>query len=1080
MQKHYALPALLIPIFLFLLFFQNNLTGKDSGSSQGRSVNSWDYSQIDVNNISAWITNYGSLFRHPLTGNSGLEWPKGGGVFAVYASGLWIGAKVNNDVRVAVAEYSYEFGPGSIDPITHQPNDPNDPRYVVYKFNQGDVIPQQAIEDGCPSQVWGDQMLWSVYNDADPAYHTNMVTAPLGLEIQQTAFAWNIGNNPVINNLVFIRWLIINKSSQSLDSAYIAVWSDPDLGDSGDDYVGCDTTLSLGYCYNSQNIDSEYGTAPPAVGYDYLQGPIVPSPGDSARFLGKWIYGYKNLPMTSFVYYNNNNSINGNPQTGPEVYNYMQSLWRDGSHMTYGGDGTNPNNPLTNFMFTGDPEAGTGWFETSPSDKRFLMSTGPFTMAPGDSQEIYVGVYMARGSSNLNSATLLKQYAPQVKSFFLDPGPYSNVAYKINHPTTSTTELQVQADLEDYNDATSCELDFNPQMGFETGFNLILYDDGMHNDSLAGDRIWGNSITINNKKYPFKGDLTIYRTGGPDDYPDILNNLTLRPTPEFINWQVTWENGQQDSSLNYNEKVHLSFDLFNSDNLQSIDTIVIINSDPRTNNQMIELNQIISPGSIVSSEILYLELFGPSQGDSLNFSYRIEFDGHSLNLSSAYPVIPWNPHPLWQDTLDVTSVSGNPDNLLPIVADPNLLTGHQYQVTFIEDTPQDSLWWRLKDITIAQILIDSAHIGESPDLDYPVIDGVEWKVFSPIPGFTDFQVVANASGPLDPPEGAAADWFDFPGIGAPTDNQQVGAGKWLIHCGGGIDYFSFLNRVLRNDNADRAIPYDFEIRFTAGPNYGNWWYEDQITRLIPFELWNIGINTPDDPSDDYRMLPKIAMFEIPDPLAFQLNPIDHVVSSQSDDPYTNWVYWFDPSDKSPGTAGYDAAVAEGIGIPVPFDPNSEEVMARTVLVNWNGGDVNDPNFPANVNQLMPEQGTVFRIITAKISTATDTLLVTTPVVGINNPSVINTFYLSQNYPNPFNPTTNIRFSIAQSEKVKLEVFNVLGQKVKTLVNKKMKIGQYEIKWDGRNESGNLLGSGIYFYRLIAGDYIKTRKMIFLK
>ena len=759
MQKHYALPALLIPIFLFLLIFQNNLTGKDTQTTQVRSINSWDYAQIDVNNISAWITNYGSIFRHPLTGNSGLEWPKGGGVFAVYASGLWISAKVNNDVRVAVAEYSYEFGPGSIDPITHLPNDPNDPRYVVYKFNQGDVIPQQAIEDGCPSQVWGDQMLWSVYNDADPAYHTNIVTAPLGLEIQQTAFAWNIGNNPVINNLVFIRWLIINRSGQSLDSTYISVWSDPDLGDSGDDYVGCDTTLSLGYCYNSNNNDAEYGPAPPAVGYDYLQGPIVPSPGDSARFMGKWIYNYKNLPMTSFVYYENTNQINGNPQTGPEVYNYMQSLWRDGSHMTYGGDGTNPNNPLTNFMFTGDPETGTGWLETSPKDKRFLMNTGPFTMMPGDSQEIYTGVFIARGTSNLNSVTLLKQYDPLVKSFFLNPGPYSNITYKINHPTTSTIELQVQADLKIFNDATSCELDFNPQIGFETGFNLTLYDDGMHNDSLAGDKIWGNSIMINNKKYPFKADLTIFRTGGQDDYLDVLNNLTLRPIPEFINWEITWENGQQDSSINYNEKVHLSFDIFNNDNLQSIDTIKIINS-----NQTIELNQTISPGTVVSNDILYLELFGPSYGDSLHFYYRIEFDGHSLNLGSAYPVVSWNPHPIWQDTLDVTSVSGNPDNLLPIVADPNLLTGHQYRVTFIEDTPQDSLWWRLTDLTTAEILLDSAHIGESPYLDFPVIDGIEWKVFSPIPGFIDFQVVANASGPLDPPEGAAADWAGFPGF----------------------------------------------------------------------------------------------------------------------------------------------------------------------------------------------------------------------------------------------------------------------------------------------------------------------------
>jgi hypothetical protein len=226
------------------------------------------------------------------------------------------------------------------------------------------------------------------------------------------------------------------------------------------------------------------------------------------------------------------------------------------------------------------------------------------------------------------------------------------------------------------------------------------------------------------------------------------------------------------------------------------------------------------------------------------------------------------------------------------------------------------------------------------------------------------------------------------------------------------------------------------------------------------------------------MIPWIRNDNISFDTTYNINASDHQVSSNSDDPFTDWVYWRNPQNTTPGTAGYDQFVADGLaGI---YDFNSPDVMARMVLVNWNGGDVNDPNFPANVNQLMPEQGTIFRIITAKVSTPTDTLVVTTPVVSIKNTEIINTFYLSQNYPNPFNPITHIRFNLAQNEKVKLEVFNVLGQKVKTLVNNKLNIGQYEIKWDGKNESGNLLGSGIYFYRLKAGDYIKTRKMIFLK
>lgn len=90
------------------------------------------------------------------------------------------------------------------------------------------------------------------------------------------------------------------------------------------------------------------------------------------------------------------------------------------------------------------------------------------------------------------------------------------------------------------------------------------------------------------------------------------------------------------------------------------------------------------------------------------------------------------------------------------------------------------------------------------------------------------------------------------------------------------------------------------------------------------------------------------------------------------------------------------------------------------------------------------------------------------------------FELSQNYPNPFNPGTTIRFALPRSGRVQLEVFNLLGQKIKTLVDEKLSAGVKEVSWDGRDETGRSVPSGTYFYRLFAGDYTKTRKMILLK
>ena len=88
--------------------------------------------------------------------------------------------------------------------------------------------------------------------------------------------------------------------------------------------------------------------------------------------------------------------------------------------------------------------------------------------------------------------------------------------------------------------------------------------------------------------------------------------------------------------------------------------------------------------------------------------------------------------------------------------------------------------------------------------------------------------------------------------------------------------------------------------------------------------------------------------------------------------------------------------------------------------------------------------------------------------------------MSQNYPNPFNPITAIKYTLAQSEKVELSVYNVLGQKVKTLVNKKQNAGLHIATWDGTNEQGVRLASGIYFYKLKTPNFTRTMKMIMLK
>jgi len=92
-----------------------------------------------------------------------------------------------------------------------------------------------------------------------------------------------------------------------------------------------------------------------------------------------------------------------------------------------------------------------------------------------------------------------------------------------------------------------------------------------------------------------------------------------------------------------------------------------------------------------------------------------------------------------------------------------------------------------------------------------------------------------------------------------------------------------------------------------------------------------------------------------------------------------------------------------------------------------------------------------------------------------SPTAPKTFLLEQNYPNPFNPSTTIRYQLPVASEVKLEVYDVLGKKVATLVSERQAAGYYQYVWNA-----NGLTSGVYFYRLQAGGFVETKKMMLVK
>lgn len=97
-----------------------------------------------------------------------------------------------------------------------------------------------------------------------------------------------------------------------------------------------------------------------------------------------------------------------------------------------------------------------------------------------------------------------------------------------------------------------------------------------------------------------------------------------------------------------------------------------------------------------------------------------------------------------------------------------------------------------------------------------------------------------------------------------------------------------------------------------------------------------------------------------------------------------------------------------------------------------------------------------------------------------NAGVPYAFNLDQNRPNPFNPSTTVNYSLARKSQVNISIFNILGQKVVTLVNGEQEAGRHEAVWEGRDSNGHTVASGIYFYKMIAGDFVQTRKMALMR
>lgn len=276
----------------------------------------------------------------------------------------------------------------------------------------------------------GDECAFMIFND-NGGVHSESEGIPLKITVQLMLYAYN-GLGEDIANTLFANYTIFNCSGESYQQAYIGNWTDLDLGFAGDDYIGSHVGGGFYYAYNGDLFDeagtgsSGYGANTPIQTIIFMQGPKIDAdgldnamPAELSNFTtygpygpgyGDGIIDNEHLGMSNFVYYNNSlNPINGEPTNAQHHYGYMQSTWKNGQAMRFGGNGVSGSGVVANlnarYMFPGvsdpfnvntggiiPPSTAVPWTElnaqgatgNAPGDRRGIAGSGPFTFAAGD------------------------------------------------------------------------------------------------------------------------------------------------------------------------------------------------------------------------------------------------------------------------------------------------------------------------------------------------------------------------------------------------------------------------------------------------------------------------------------------------------------------------------------------------------------------------------------------------------------------------------------------------------------------------------------------------------------------------
>jgi hypothetical protein len=1049
------------------------------------------YDFINANRILMWFSNNGSISRNPYTDASGLEWPVGSGKHPIFTEGLIIGGLLDGEPHIAGSTYRHGLQAGGILPDGRADN-PASPMNRIYRAHRYDPLWLNQLTEnerariladmrdwpvqlGAPwvdangngiydpdPDAWamgqqsdtpllpGDEVFWFVSNDMDPSRSSNLYgTIPMGLEFQ--TMIWASSGHPLLDNVIFREHTIIHKGKSRVTDLRIGAWEDPDLGEAWDDFCGVDTSLGLTIAYNATAHDLIYGT-PPASGILWLQTPVTPQAGATARYGLGMRQDYANIPLSGYVHYINGDAVYMDPYLGHPVgaiqmMNYMSGLLHTGEPMI------DPITKLpTTFTLAGNAVLGSGWVDgigAPAGDRRQLSSCGPFTMVAGDTQKVLLARIVSRDGNNLLSTRALRNAARQLRDIFryLPMGAQAPVFQSsLRHPSADSYEVRVSGGPFPIG-TTQVSAVLRSADGAEVQ-RAALADDGSTGDETAGDGIYGGILVGSGAA--LGADLFLISNDGSGALEWFVESEIALPGRVRAGFTgVKSDSPNFDGKVNPGDNVRIGLRLENHSSVDMGPWHLFF----RDENAALADRSTMRFHSTVPASGAVEPVYDPDDAESY-IAFSIPADAVPGSVLTFPVTIITEQYCLWQDTLRLEveeqelplahgllrHVQGRAHGSLGYsIVDPGALTLHDYRVTIEGADHEFEKTVHVENITLGTTVYRGYALPERYPHSGTPIDGwlltmgtashdvIYWsdgfKLWSPTPVFGVFSEPSREWFTIfdrnlligeDFTFGSKLNAYDMLPVRLVFDKQQ--GQKAMCYLRGGSPTYGYQGYfdipVRAYDISDAANPRQIMLGFSeqrSRPSNDNRWMPtaDPNDREILYVF-----------ADDYSTEPD-EKFQRP-------------INTEAANLDLLYCIWAMRVDTLPQFEDGDTYTVTGY---VPVSQRDVYILSKPRTLG--------------VEQLSPQPADLA---------------------------------LHPNYPNPFGPgsasgsaNTEIRFDLPVEQSIRLAVFDVLGREVAVLAQGMHAAGTYRARFDAAS-----LPNGLYFCRLESASQAISRRMLLLR